>query len=216
MAFNIRTFKSNIEEYGYLKNNSFSLLLSPPPFFRGQIQNNNNLPNSIRNITDLLRFRVSDLQTPGITIDTVGVHRYGVGPVQKQPINAAFNDITFQIVCDQYGDIWKFWHNWTNYIFEFTGKADINGSPLVNSQARYSADYKSNYSTVVSIYIYDPFGEPIQRFDLYNAFPVAIAEVPYSWGSSNELVKIRIALTYKDYIIVGTNVTEPPTTPNNN
>ena len=112
MPFNIDSFKSNIDNNGYLKNNQFEVILNPPPVLLDTSLNNLGTPRNVRNITDALRFRIEQVRVPGVNLLMTDVNRYGVGPTQKQPINAMFNETSFSILVDGYGEIWQLWYNW--------------------------------------------------------------------------------------------------------
>ena len=114
MPFNIDRFKANIEESGYIKTNSFGILISPPAILQNSQILNGGFSNPVNNVTNDLLFRVSELSTPATALNVADINRYGVGPTQKFPLNSVFNNLTLGILCDQYGDIWRFWYNWLN------------------------------------------------------------------------------------------------------
>ena len=207
MPFNIDRFKANIEESGYIKTNSFGILISPPAILQNSQILNGGFSNPVNNVTNDLLFRVSELSTPATALNVADINRYGVGPTQKFPLNSVFNNLTLGILCDQYGDIWRFWYNWLNSIFEFTGKTDV-ATGNVNTLPAYGAEYKSNYATMASLLIYDPEGNEIQRFDMTDVFPTSMLDVGLDWGSS-ELIKLKITITFKDFTIVGSDTETP-------
>ena len=108
---------------------------------------------------------------------------------------------SFTILCDNYGDIWQFWHDWLRYIYDFTPIA-FPGNGNVVSQPNYSLNYKDNYSSTMSIAVYDVGGTVIKRIDLYQAFPTSIREIPLSWEDSNNLLKLGVSVTFKEYTLV--------------
>jgi len=190
MPFNINEFKTDIQDRGYIKTNLFEVLVAPRP--------NNNDPNFTRHMAH----RIEAVRAPGIQFMNADINRYGVGPSQKQPFNAQFNDISFTILCDNYGDIWQYWHDWLNAIYQFTPVA-TPGSGSVNSQANYNVGYKDTYSTTISIVIYDVGGSVVKRIDMYQAFPTSIREIPLNWEDNNNLLKLGVSVTYKEHTIVG-------------
>jgi hypothetical protein len=109
---------------------------------------------------------------------------------------------------DHYGEIWQYWYNWLNLIFGFNGLESANG-PTSNSFPNYQAEYKDNYSTVMQIIVYDHFGNSIQKINLYEAFPVAMREMPLSWGDGS-LMRLNLSISYTSYALVGSSVQPQP------
>ena len=182
MPFNIDTFKSSIENDGYLKNSHFQVGFVPPI-----------LLGINSNVSNMIRFRTDSFTAPGINILAADINRYGVGPSQKQPYNVAFNEASIGVLVDQNGDLYNMWNEWIRRIFEHSGQA----STQIPS---YSVEYKDNYSTTIQIIMFDQTGEPVKTIDLFQAFPLTISNVPLNW-SDNSLVKLNINLTYASYTI---------------
>lgn len=193
MPFNINEFKADVQDRGYIKTNLFEVLVAPPLVNAG---------GGNSNITKHMSHRIEAVRAPGIQFMTADINRYGVGPTQKQPYNAQFNDISFTILCDNYGDIWQFWHDWLRTVYQFTPIA-VPGSGTVSTQANYNVNYKDVYSSTVSIIIYDVGGSVIKRIDMYQAFPTSIREIPLNWEDQNNLLRLGVSLTYKEYTLVG-------------
>ena len=216
MPFNINTLKSNIEGGGgYLKNHSFEVLMNPPPILLNRNLNVLGTPALIRNITDSLTFRIEQVRAPGINIQVSDINRYGVGPTQKMPHNAQFQETTFSILVDGFGEIWQFWYNWARSVFEFTG-AESSRVGAANRFPGYVTNYKDDYSTTMQIVIYDLFGNAIQRINLYDAFPVNVREVQLAWNDNGNLMRLSVAVSYKDYTIVGSSLEGNLSQPLNN
>jgi hypothetical protein len=55
----------------------------------------------------------------------------------------------------------------------------------------------------MQIIIYDPFGNAIQRVNLYEAFPTALREIPLAWNDAGNLMRLNVTVAYTDYTIVG-------------
>lgn len=197
MPFNIEKFRTNLRDYGYLDNNSFSVYVQTPPVLLGGI-NNQGTDIASKRIAENMAFRIDQVRAPGISLQSVDVSRYGVGPTQKQPYNAQFQEITISMLGDHYCEFWQYWYNWHRAIFEFNSSA-INGTPS------YSAEYKNNYSSTIMIFLYDHYGNIIQKINLFEAFPSAIRELPLSWGDPN-LMRINVNLSYTEYVIENTSV----------
>jgi hypothetical protein len=55
------------------------------------------------------------------------------------------------------------------------------------------------------IFIYDHYGNIVQKINLFDAFPTAIREFPLSWGDSN-LLKINVSIAYTEYTIENSSI----------
>lgn len=222
MAFNIDRFKSNLDSYGYLKNNIFEVGVQTPNFMLGGNLNNNGSFNSTRNINDMLKFRIDQTSVPGISLLSGDTAIYGVGPTQKMPYGAFFHDITFSILLDKKADLWQFWYNWVRYIFEFNGSeaSSFNtrpgGGDIINSQPRFTTRYKDDYTSTMQIIMYNTTGEVVQRVNLYEAFPSSVREIPLSWNDHGDLLRIAVSITYSNFSIEGSGFDNLPYTPSRN
>lgn len=146
-----------------------------------------------------MAFRIDQVKAPGISLITNDINRYGIGPTQKMPTSAQFQEINISMLGDRYCEFWQYWYNWTRAIFGFNGTS--NG--LAPS---YATEYKQNYSTTIMIFIYDQFGNIIQKINLFEAFPTSVREVPLAWSDTNNLMKINVQIAYTEYTIEGTSV----------
>lgn len=207
MPFNISSFKTNIQDYGYVQTNKYEVYVRPPNVLLNSSILNFNTEASVSNIIKLLKFRTEEVYLPGIGIQSADVSRYGIGPTQKFPFNAQFNEIRLTLVSDGYSQIWQFWHHWLRNVFQFNG---TDGNVAGNRIATYTADYKDNYSTIIQIIIYDNLGNPVQKVNLYEAFPTVMKEIPITWKENNELIKFNISLAYKEFTLEG-SVLQPVT-----
>lgn len=197
MPFNLNNFKTNIRDFGYLNNNNFAVLVQTPNLLRGALLNNQGTDGSTNQIARNMSFRIDQVRAPGISIESSEVSRYGVGPIQRQPIGAAFQELYFSILCDQYSEIWQYWYNWSRLVFEYNG---VNGSA-----PSYSANYKEDYSSIVQIQMYDKFGNIIQKINMFQSFPTSMREVQLNWADGN-LTKLNIAMSFTEYTIENSTI----------
>jgi len=225
MPFNIDTFRNQISNKGYLTNNKFEVIVGSPPMILGGFFSNLMNLNfggilgslgdtvSAASVTSQLRYRIDQIRAPGISLVSADTARYGVGTTQKMPYTSQFNEISISMTADGYGDIWQFWYNWVRGIHEFTGTT----SSLIGvgtSLPSYTVEYKDNYSATIELVIYDLYGKPALKIDLFEAFPVSIKEVPLSWGDQNNLMSISVGISFTDFTIVGANFSSPYTISN--
>ena len=205
MPFNINSFKANIEDFGYLKNNQFEVLVTPPPILFGRNMSSFGTPTAINDVLSNTRFRIEQVRAPGISLMSADVSRYGVGPTQKQPFNAQYQDVTFSILVDEFAETWQFWYNWIRTIYEFNGTESGIGTGGSNRIPTYTTEYKEKYSSIMQIVMYDSYGNTIQRINLYEAFPSSLREVALAWGQG-DLIRISVSITYSSFTIVSSEL----------
>lgn len=199
MPFNIAQFKSHIDKSGYLLNNKYQVYLNAPPILNGRAVSTPSSTNVTTNIVEMIKFRADEIVAPGIALITSDIQRYGIGPTQKYPMTAQINEINVSFVCDKYGALWTFFHEWVNIVFEHGGFKSARGNmPTI---PKYTAEYKDNYSTTGQILVYDATGNIVKDINLFEVYPIGVKEVNLDWNSS-ELIKIDVVLTYKEFIIL--------------
>jgi len=195
MPFNVSTFKEQISSLGYLTPSRYELIVTPPSVLSSYTL------MSPSNAAQQLKFRVEAITAPSVSIQSLDINRYGVGVAQKQPFNAAYNTMSFTFISDGHGYLWEFWHSWLQYIFGFSS-INVSTNGLINSQPNYSLSYKSEYSTILSLYLYDNQGNTKQIINYNEAFPLSVSDVQLSWGSTDQLLKINVVMAFTDYNIV--------------
>jgi hypothetical protein len=214
MPFNVNSFKQNLDFFGYIKNNKFEVFVQAPKFLQNKYMKINDRETSIKDINNLLRFRIDQVRTPSASLLSIDTNRYGIGPTQKMPYNAQYFDTTFSILLDRNTDLWDFWYNWINGIFNFNGQ-EPNGDNIFNGGRipNYTIEYKDEYSTNMMIVIYNDVGETVKTINLYEAYPSSMREIQLAWNDNVNLMRIAITVTYSSYSIVGSNINSNATTP---
>lgn len=207
MSFNISRLKENISDYGYLKNNKFEVFVQSPRIFRNGRLNSNGRESNINDLNSLHRFRIEQVTIPGVSLISSDVNRYGIGPTQKMPYNAQFNDINFSILLDRNTDLWDFWYNWTNSIFNFNGQEPSGRNVSTENRIpTYTVKYKDEISSVMMIVVYNDLGQTVKTINLYDAFPSALSSTNLAWNDGMSLMRLSVAITYSTYTIVGSNI----------
>lgn len=201
MPFNIETFKSSLEQDGYLKTSNYQVIIAPPPVMRNDAVNG----QSVNGIASNMTFKIDSVRSPSVSLNSTDIARYGIGVTQKQVFGAQMGEISFSVISDKYGDIWSFWHEWIRSIFDFTGDAYGTGIST-NRIATYVSEYKDNYATTMQIIVFDPFGNIAQTIDIYDAFPTNMREINLSWDT-DELIRLNISMAFKEYTIRGSSIT---------
>lgn len=190
---------------------NFELYVATPPALFNALIGTNKNPVGSSNIAKNLSLRIDQVRAPGISLMTADVNRYGIGPTQKMPFSAQFQEVNFSILVDEYGEIWNYWHNWVRSIFQFCGTENSQGGDR-NQIPNYQNEYKSQYSAPMQIVVYDHYGREVQYINLIEAFPVSIREVPFNWADG-QLVKLNIQIAYTEYQIATSSVQHQPMPP---
>ena len=209
MAFNIESIRQNISSLGYAKRNKFEVFIQAPKILENSLLNVFSREINVFNLNRILRYRIEQVDVPGVSLLSSDVKLYGVGPTHKMPYNAQYLDTTFSILLDKNTDIWDFWYNWINSIVNFNG-AESSGNSLFFSGTlpSYSVKYKDDYSTNMMIVMYDDQGNEIKKINLYNAFPSSIKQIPLSWDDNTNLLRISVSITYSSYTVVGSGFSD--------
>lgn len=217
MPFNVNNFKQNLDSFGYIKNNKFEVFVQAPKFFQNKYMRINDRETSIKDINNLLRFRIDQVRTPSPSLLSLDTNRYGIGPTQKMPFNAQYFDTTFSVLLDRNTDLWDFWYNWINGIFNFNGQEPDGNNVFIGGRIpNYTVEYKDEYSTNMMIVIYNDVGETVKTINLYEAFPSSMREIMLRWNDNTDLMRIALTITYASYSIVGSNLNSNATAPTRN
>lgn len=207
MPFNIKTFKANINDFGYVKNNKFEVFVQAPKFLQGKKIKIDKQEVNFNDLNKMMRFRIDQVKSPSVSLMSIDTNRYGIGPTQKMPFNALYYDTSFYVLLDKNTHLWDFWYNWTNGIFNFNGQ-EPNGNNLFlgGRIPNYTVEYKDEYTSTMVIVIYNDVGEIVKTINLYDAFPSHMREVLLRWNDNADLMRLILTITYSSYSIVGTNV----------
>lgn len=208
MPFNINAFKFELDTYSYMKTNAFEVYVFTPPILKDFELSNAGSPVSLFSINRHLKMRIEQVVIPGVSLQTTDVRRYGVGTVQKMPVSAMpYGDITFSMILDGYGEIYKFWAEWIRKIYEFNGVSSSSVGNVGNAFPAYVSEYKDQYSTDMQIVVYDPFGNTIQKINLKEAFPTNMKDIQLSWGSEG-LMRLQVGIAYTEHTIENASALE--------
>lgn len=221
MAFDIEEFKARIEDGGVLNTNKFDVNIffqQGSPMGRTQISTGGATVNSV-DIAQDLSFRCTNATLPGIALRTIDSPRYGLGIQEKMVFSGNYTDIDLTFICDKFGDAYRYWYGWMNYIFSVSGQTTRNVVSGVNrNRPFYTAEYKDNYAATIVITVYDQMGETALTYYLYKAFPVSLNDVPMSWAEKDSLLKITSKISFREWALdAGTmklnKIAQPPNVP---
>lgn len=217
MAFNVDNFIGNISRFGVMQTNKFEVAMNLPRLLRGN-PNYSELPR-------LLIDRAHDIRVPGVVMDTYENRRYGVGPKQKTASNISFNDIGITFLETSENEIYKFFYDWTNLIFDFSG-SDVGGE----IPPSFTAQYRDNYTTDIVIAVYNntgrsagapvvsppppaaaegeiivtaqaPTATPVSIIELFEAYPISVSDIDMGWSNNNALYKVGVSIAFSRWRI---------------
>ena len=158
----------------------------------------------IRTLHDkVVSMRAERVNQPGVQVMTSGVRRYGVGPVEKKPFTANFNDINVSFIGDSQGVVHQFFYAWLNGIVRFDATPGGDSNIDQFNKMPFEVEYKTDYGTTIDIIMYDEVQELIGTVRLHNAFPTAVGEIQRDWAGVNDLVRINVAFTYSHWSYEG-------------
>lgn len=187
MAFNIDTFRAEVTGRGTIQTNKFEVLIP--------------LPKSLgaTNVytSQMLTMRAENVKFPGVNLDLTSVNRYGYGPRQRMPFNVNFNDNSITFIEDEQNTVSKLFYLWMNSIFDYTGIDDLSMSSIPS----YFLRYKNEYATDISIYVYDNIGNLSCTAVMKEAYPTNLGDVNLSWGETNNLFRVNVGFTFKEWYI---------------
>ena len=125
-----------------------------------------------------LQYRCESANLPGRSLMTTEQKTYG--PVEKHPYLSTFIDIdlTFLVSGDMSEKL--FFDLWLDYI-----------NPMFN----YNMEYKSDYSTVITINQYDVSNQLTYSVNLFDAFPVSMNQMDLNWQDEG-VHKLTVSFAY--------------------
>lgn len=182
------------------------LIGTPPGLFNLPIVSSNNFgdrgaPLRNNSTQEVLSFFCTDINLPGVSLATTEIRRHGIGPFEKKPYVPIMADTTFQFIADGEGFITQYFHEWIRYIINYSmGDKGMNGRRY--SLNAYEVDYKVNYSTDIIIQIFDKTSRLVKEYTLYEAYPLQIGEVQMSYASTDELMRLPVTFTFRDFEVL--------------
>lgn len=152
-----------------------------------------------------LTHRNDSFSTPGISLATSEVRRYGYGPIEKKPYGVIYQDVTFNFILDATYNQHKFFYSWMDKMV-----AHHNGTPGSNlsNDARmkpHEVAYRDTYATPIEIYYFDEQEDMSKdtsakkKVKLHNAFPTFIGDIQYNWASTDSLIRLPVTFTYTNW-----------------
>lgn len=196
--FSINAFRSEIHSKGVMR----------PQYFHVEIHRPKTLEKAYSDITNIA-LRCESTVLPGIDLqDGYNGPRAGYGVKEYIPYNVDHKPINFTFIMDEGTYVQDFFLRWMNSIVNFnnqTSSSTVNkdvihysyrGSKLYDA---YEVGYKDDYSTIVSIYGYNPLGEQTFNVNLYQAFPISISDVQLTWNDTDQIGRLTVPISFKNF-----------------
>ena len=197
-GFNVNNFRADISKNGVLQTNKFIVAFNSPVCMQGIYFGTKQGTAYTSSVEQLMQLRAESVKVPGVALLQSDINRYGIGPSQKMPFNARFTENAITFVSDRNSQIYMYFYTWLNKIFDFSGSAYES-----NIGASYATEYKDNYATDLHVYVYDNAGNQVQDIVMYKAYPESINDINLSWNDSNNLLKVTVSISYRDWAMVG-------------
>lgn len=208
-VFDIAAFKSQVSNSSILQTNKYVVYITPNSNLASAFINSTIVSTSFRDAGNDLQYRVVNATLPGIILRTSDNNRFGLGVLEKMPFAATYTDIDLTFICDRDGEAYCFWYAWLNYIFAAVGKETprgvvdqlSQGTGANNFRDFYTTQYKDNYSAIIDIWVFDAFSQLALTYKLYDAYPVAINDSPLAWEEQNNLLKVTVKVTFREWAL---------------
>jgi hypothetical protein len=207
MSFNVQTFQSNIDNRGLVQSNKYDITIS---------LDNTELSSALLKMptnggsiymSDMckdLSYRCIAAEIPTVEIRAASINRYGLGVVEQIPFTTTPQQLSITFLCDRIGGVYNFWTSWLNYILSMNGLSTTNQTKtnqLTTNGQFYTLEYKTNYSATIAIAVYDNGGNITNTHKYYGAFPIIARSSPIGWGTNNDLLKLNVSISFREYQI---------------
>lgn len=137
-------------------------------------------------------------ELPGLSLAVDENIRLGIGPIERFPHAAVFDDLTLTFLGDGKGYIMSRLQHWINNIVEFKNPG---AGPISTSYHKVS--YKDDYSSTIEIVVYNTTSDKIMVYRFYEAYPYRLSPVEMSWANQNDIMMIasRFHFTNWDFLL---------------
>lgn len=192
--FNINAFRSEILNKGVMRPQYFHVDIGVPTY----------LQKAYKDITNI-SLRCESTVLPGIDlVDGFNGPRAGYGVKEYIPYNVDHRTINFTFIMDESTNVQDFFLRWMSSIVNFNNQTSstVSNKDVNHNGASFNAyevGYKDSYSTTATIYGYNPRGDQTFSVKLYRAFPISISEVPLTWNDTDQIGRLTVPMTFKDF-----------------
>lgn len=187
MTFNISQFRHSFKngEPASPANYEIQVFKNPQALVDTSELTNNiqTIKNIDNNFQKSVKFRCQSCSLPGKQLNTLERNTYG--PTRKVASSSVYQDVIFSfIVGDDFNEK-RYFNIWHNQIVN-----NINGNNVA---------YYDDYVGQIFITTYGKDGFPNYKILLEEAYPISVDEIPLSWDSSNDYVRINVTIAYRKW-----------------
>lgn len=204
-GFNVSDFKAHRNKIGILRTHDFHIEIPWPEGLSRDA--------SLTDIARNLELTCDTVNFPGTALQTHTMQRYSYGAFETRPTAPAFNELACTFMCDQYANLWRFFHRWmqvaVNYDFDLNPTA-------TGTMAVYEISYRHEYAVDMFLYIYNPLGTLVRKVGFRSAYPIAVPDVQMNWAARDQMIKIPVTFSFIDwseFSVTGGQAAPLPTTP---
>lgn len=187
----IGEFHSNLGKKGYTKTNRFEVRFNMPPILQ-QYYTSSDVPK-------LLTLRCESASIPGVSLSTVDVQRHGYGMSEKVPTGSQFGGFSCSFIGDQESMIYRCFYNWMRGVMNWTDPTSSKKVSDFSGALPYEHNYKKEYVADINMLTYNENSDELTGIDLFDAYPIAIGDIQYNWGDTDNLVRIPIQFAYRNF-----------------
>jgi hypothetical protein len=201
MVFNVNDFKTSISQRGIIQTNKYKIdIFFANTALFGAMLNTEQGQVSMSDMCSDLSDRCVSAGIPSLTLRAANINRYGLGVMEEMPFTGIFSNLPLTFICDAQGAVYNFWYGWQSVVFGAAGQASgtLTNQFTPNIQY-YTQEYKSNYMATINLTVYDNGGNISSVHNFYNAFPLATNASELSWGETNNLVKLGVVMSFKEW-----------------
>jgi hypothetical protein len=163
-------FLTEIRTSSVTKTNLFECNITAPPILGGGSEQSRKI--SLYAMTSSM---------PGTFIQGYdNIKRYGVGPNQFMPREQQTNDISITFIGDGKGEIYKFFYKWMQGIVPSAATPSENITNFTGL-APAEVEFRNNYSTTITILVYNEQNDVVFEYELIEAFPKSLPDVGLAW-----------------------------------
>lgn len=206
MAFNVQTFKNNIQS-GFLKPSKFDINIQIPLGFQGQ-----DASSFMLNTGGSLKYYCTEAHIPGLNL-FIGPHRhYGYGPIYRRPhAQLPFEEMILVFNNDSQGLIWSFFNQWLNLIIPFNLDSPISNNPVgtiggggtlggtAGQIYPWELSFLDDYCTVMEITQYMLTGQPSLSIQVNEVYPISLSRVRLDWSQGDAVSTFTVMFAYRDW-----------------
>jgi hypothetical protein len=189
-SFSLDNIKGTItKRNGISRTSHFVVTITTPPWAGGQGAS----------ILADIPFLCDSAAMPGVTFTTSEIRRLGYGPIERRPDVPMYTELPLTFISTGDGEVIKFFHRWMQNVVNIGTVDKAPGGTSYKGAFTYEAFYPDHYRTTINIYHYNEVGEQLMVYTFNEAYPVGMGEVPLSWTSTDEFVRLPVQFAYTNW-----------------